>query len=122
MKKNVVRYIPAAAALLLLCTVIGCRLEIVGMTPHSSPYDRVWRIAPQYGYGRVFSVRMHGERVPVVMVRGIGETRQIARERAYRQGIRRLGSRARIVSGRGAERIGGGVIAADYIMAIPTSS
>ena len=119
MKKNVARYMPAV--LVLLCTVIGCRLEIVEIVP-SSPYDRVWRMAPQHGYGRVFSVRIHGERVPVVMVRGIGETHQIARERAYRQGIRRLGSRAQIVSRKRAGRMGGGLVATDYIMAIPTSS
>ena len=98
----------------------GCVVNL--QLEQSSPYDRVWRMAPQYDYGEVFTIPMHGERVPVVMVYGVGETTIIARQRAYHQGIRNLGSNAQIVSRKPSERTRGGLVMVRYIMAIPTET
>ena len=119
MKKFFV-FIPAFLLLLLLFVTAGCRVQLVQLVPHS-PYERAWTTASRYGYGQVFTVPIRGNRVPVVVVHGVGETYETARRRAYRQGVRCLGGHARIVSTRRV-RTTSRYVRVRYLMAVPTST
>ena len=75
-----------SAGLLVLITAItiaGC-----GMTYQASPYEeQLWRMAQEYGYGRVFHTHVPGYGMcAAVLVYGTGGNRFSAETNAYRKG------------------------------------